>query len=279
MSYLMGDIEQTEQARGNIKTLAFVSETTEFQAKDYFFTYHIQLDESFEQAFNNLNKLIPLCKEYMFGEEHGKSGETPHIQGWFVLKSKSRRKTLEKYFKNGVSLFKLKCKKGATAYCMKEGNKLVTNVDIPEPLECMTELREWQQECLDIYLSKPDHRSIHWFHGKKNMGKTEMVRYLAIHHKVPFSYGGSVSDVMNLAFNNMKGARAFLFCLTKVKKNKISYDALEQLKDGLISNNKYETGCFVINRPHVFVFSNEPPEDDEFEEKISSDRIIVHEVV
>jgi len=106
-----------------------------------------------------------------------------------------------------------------------------------------------------------------------------MVRYLAVKFNVPFSYGGSVSDIMNLAFNNIKGAKCFVFCLTRVKQNKISYDALEQLKDGLISNNKYETGCFVINRPHVFVFANKPPDNDEEEDYMSSDRLCVHEIL
>jgi len=271
--------EQDEQSGGNIQTPDFVTEDNEFQATKYFFTYHIQSDESFEQAFTKLEGFYPLCKTYIFAEEHGKSGDTPHIQGACVLKVKMRASTISKdYFKNPVASYKLKSWKRAFEYCCKENGRKVSSETVPEPIECMKILKTWQQECYDIYNCKPDHRSIHWFYGGKNTGKTEMVRYMAIHHKIPFSYGGSVSDVMNLAFNNIKGCKAFIFCLTRIKKNRISYDALEQLKDGLISNNKYETGCFVINRPHVFVFSNVPPEDDEFEERMSSDRFVLHAI-
>lgn len=270
--------EQNEQSGGNIQTPDFVTEDNGFQATKYFFTYHIQSDESFEQAFDKLKGLYPLCKNYIFAEEHGKSGETPHIQGACVLRAKTRATTLGKFFKNPVASYKLKSWKSALAYCCKEQGRKESSENIPEPLEVMSSLKVWQQECYDIYDSKPDHRSIHWFYGGKNTGKTEMARYLYIHHKVPFSYGGSVSDIMNLAFNNIKGCKAFVFCLTRFKGNRISFDALEQLKDGMISNNKYETGCFVINRPHVFVFANEPPEDDEFEERMSSDRFKLHKI-
>lgn len=271
-------IEQVEQSGSNIQVPDFVTEDTGFQATKYFFTYHISSDESFEQAFTKLEGFYPLCQKYIFAEEHGKSGDTPHIQGACILKAKTRASTISKYFTNSVASYKLKCWKSALAYCAKENGRKESSENLPEPLECMTILKVWQQECYDLFNSKPDHRSIHWWYGGKNTGKTEMVRYLAIHHKVPFSYGGCVKDVMNLAFNNMKG-KAFVFCLTRIKKNRISYDALEQLKDGLISNNKYETGNKVLNRPHVFVFSNEPPEDDEFEELMSNDRFILHEII
>jgi hypothetical protein len=48
----------------------------------------------------------------------------------------------------------------------------------------------------------------------------------------------------------------------------ISYQALEQLKDGLAMSTKYEGGQMCMNSPHVVVFANTPPDM----EKMSNDR-------
>jgi len=31
---------------------------------------------------------------------------------------------------------------------------------------------------------------------------------------------------------------------------------METISDGAISNTKFEAGCFVMNKPHIFVFAN-----------------------
>ncbi len=71
----MGDIrlllgvEQIEQGGGNIHTPPFVEEDRGFQSKKYFFTYHIQSSESFEQAFDKLEGLRLHCKDWIWAEE------------------------------------------------------------------------------------------------------------------------------------------------------------------------------------------------------------------
>ena len=49
----------------------------------------------------------------------------------------------------------------------------------------------------------------------------------------------------------------------------VNYGALEQLKNGLVYNTKYESGMRMFDTPHVVVFSNFPPD----ETKISPDRV------
>jgi hypothetical protein len=56
--------------------------------------------------------------------------------------------------------------------------------------------------------------------------------------------------------------------------NKVSYSSIECIKNGMITNTKYETGFKVFNPPHVVVFSNFPPD----EEKLSADRWNIKEI-
>lgn len=227
-----------------------------------------------------ISSIVPnFCKYYIVGEEVGENG-TPHLQGYIEFKTKKRPKSI---FDN-VRIHWEKSKgtrEDNTTYCSKEKVWIgCSDYFASLPPECIEEdkLYKWQKEALKIYKGVPDKRSIHWFWGDKNIGKTEFCRFLNIKYNVPFCYGGKVSDIMNLAYNNMKGQKCFVFCLTKVKRNNISYDALEQLKDGMISNSKYETGCFCIERPHVFVFANFPPESDYDEQFMSSDKFVVKKV-
>lgn len=231
-----------------------------------------------EDELLHISTIVPLfCKYAVIGKEVGEETETPHLQGYIEFKHKSRPCSVF----NKTDRIRWKKAIGTRAqnivYCAKECRWL----EFPEEEEIEVikydQLRKWQLEVLNIYKEKPTHRKIHWFYGSANIGKTEMIRYLGINYKVPFSYGGSVNDIMNLAYNNLNNkCKAFIFSLTRKQRNKIDYTALEQLKDGLISNNKYETGTKIINRPHVFVFANFPPEDDEEEINMSNDKIIIY---
>lgn len=65
--------------------------------------------------------------------------------------------------------------------------------------------------------------------------------------------------------------RIVIMNLPRCNEGHISYQALEQLKDGLAMSTKYEGGQMCMNPPHVVVFANTPPEYD----KMSSDRFQV----
>ena len=88
----MSKTEQKEQLAGNIQFSAlhpeielFTADDNGYQSEKYFFTYHMQKGENFETAFNNLQGLADICDKYVWGEEHGKKGNTPHIQGAFIF--------------------------------------------------------------------------------------------------------------------------------------------------------------------------------------------------
>jgi len=95
---------------------------------------------------------------------------------------------------------------------------------------------------------------------------------LVHHYKVAISRGGKYSDVCNVIFKtDMFKCRAMCIDMPRSKGLEVSYAALEAIKDGMISNTKYQTGSKLFNPPHVFVFSNYAPDRTQF----SSDRLNV----
>lgn len=47
----------------------------------------------------------------------------------------------------------------------------------------------------------------------------------------------------------------FIMNLPRSAEGKVSYNAIEQVKDGLTSSSKYEGGFKIFNPPHKFLFS------------------------
>ena len=222
------------------------------------------------------------CKKWGFQTEIGEEG-TPHLQGAIWLK-KAMRWSEFKLSKN-IHWEKMKSDKGSNDYVQKDesfaGRRWNSGLEPPEePLDIITELYPWQQKCLDIYNTKPHPRHIHWFWKKEGgSGKSEFVKYMVHHHGVMFCRGGKASDVINMCFNhNMRKTKLVIWDLPRNTGNAISYQALECIKDGLIANTKYETGALIFNRPHIFIFANSPPMEDEDETMMSKDKFVVHEL-
>ncbi len=278
------DNEPEEQIVGNIQTTIFTDEDNGFQAKKYFLTYHIKDDESFEQAFKRLMPLADLCDKYIFGEEYGKSGNTPHIQGAFILKNKMRASSLQKhFFLNGVTLRKLKNWGCALTYCQKEGNNIMTNQKITElkKLACETTgFYRWQKILLNIFNEdEPDDRKIYWYWSEKGKtGKTTFARYL--HRKYGFiALSGRAADMKHNITEYQKTNSCTPHGIVvniprSVDSGFISYTGFEEIKDMFFFSGKYEGGMVDGNPPHLIVFANEPPDRS----KMSDDRWIIKDL-
>lgn len=288
----MAENEQVEEIVGNIQTTIFTDNVTEFQAKKYFFTYHIKDDESFESAFLALEGLTVLCDKWIWGEEYGKSGKTPHIQGAFILTGKMRACTIQKhFFKNGVTLRKLKNWGSAFQYCQKEGNKIATSEDIvkliPLPCERKGDMYPWQRKLYDeLVVSECNNknaslleyhdildRKIFWYWSASGCtGKTTFARYL--HRKFGFiALSGKASDMKHSIVEYKKcnscTPRGIVINIPRsVDSDYISYTGIEEIKDMFFFSGKYEGGMVDGNPPHVVIFANEPPDAS----KMSDDR-------
>jgi hypothetical protein len=265
----MSKNEQVELLSGNIHTesnnLVFVDKDKGFQSTKYFFTYHIQKNETFEQAFKNLEGLQLICKKYVFAEEYGKSGKTPHIQGAMILQYKKRAKTLENdYFLNGVSLFKLKNWKHAFDYCCKEGVRVISSEKIAKPLKIISSLYNYQLKIYEILKGNPNDRDILWIFGTYNVGKTALCKYL-VHNKVACGpLEGTKKHMLSVVAENLNET-CFIIYLTADESNfqkRSLFEVIEKVKDGFFMSHFGTDGTkpVIMNSPHILVFGNRPPD-------------------
>ncbi len=228
---------------------------------------------------HDIEILIPLfnhlCYSYVFQEECGDECKTPHLQG--VISLKKRARWSEFGLPKCIHWEKVKHVPLCYEYCSRAvkrvGRIWALNFVIPKKLKVIgsDELFEWQRKIIEYIKGEPDDRTIYWVWSEKGrMGKSGFARYLLVNYKCILLGKGQYSDIMNAMYNaNTDENNIVLFNLPRNNGNKISYSALESIKDGLIMNTKYETGAKVINPPHIIVFSNAEPEyaamsDDRF---------------
>lgn len=213
-------------------------------------------------------RLREVCERYQFGYETCPTTGRPHLQLFMVLKKPMR-----------ITELKIPCnphlescngdEESNLRYTSKEGK--VVRWGYPKDIRIISELRPWQKEIENLVLGEPDERTIHWFWEETgNIGKSALVKYLVVKYNCLFCQGGKESDIMNLVFkSDMDKSNCVLFDIPRSHKGNVSYSALENIKNGLVCNTKYETGYKVFNSPHVICFANYPPAKPE---ELSSDR-------
>lgn len=228
---------------------------------------------------NDINYLVPLfqdkCEKYVFQKEVGKNG-TPHLQGAIWFKTKDRPTTFKL---KRIHWELMRNEKASIAYCQKSETAVSDPYiwgNFPKPLKTLTNLYPWQKAIEQVFFSEPDDRSVRWYWEEVGkIGKSAFCRYMSITHSVCVIQGGKLSDIMNIMFNlDMETTKMVIIDIPRNNMNKVSYSSIECIKNGMITNTKYETGFKVFNPPHVVVFSNFPPD----ESKLSSDRWIIEEL-
>lgn len=237
------------------------------------YRYDFVINNWTEQEYKNLCSSVPtIAKKWIIAKEIGKSG-TPHLQCFVSLKKKLRIVQLHKIpgFER-ASMRKCRNEDALIEYCKKDGDYI--SGGFPKPIKIINNLYSWQQKIEAIYLTEPDDRKIYWFwEPVGNIGKSAFVKYMVVKYNCLFCDGGKKSDLINLAFNNdMDKCKAIIWDLPRATQGHISYGAIECFKNGLICNTKYETGVKAFNPPHVFIFANYEPEE---QEKLSADRWVI----
>lgn len=208
------------------------------------------------------------CKKFILGKEVGKQG-TKHIQGYINTKKQYRWNELKKCLDNRIHFEPaVKPENNNAIYCSKDGDYVQVGLDkyIPRTIKIIQNLRPFQKTLEDYILNNEACGKIMWVYDKVGqLGKTEFLRYMFVKHKIPFSYGGKCSDIINLIFNNKdyflsSDKPAVIYNFGRDTDNmKISYKSMEQISDGCISNTKFEAGCFVCNKVNVLVLANCKP--------------------
>lgn len=278
----------TDLGEGNTKTSPAVHQ--DYPAIRWCFTLH-------RWTLTNLESLISFfnCSNstYVFGEEMGKSGDTPHLQGYFEIRPKIRFGALKTALLEADESLKTihieKAKKPLKtniAYCTKECLRVWHSKDltIPKPVIKMTydKLRMDQRRICDLFKDDEDPlygRKVYWFWEQKGCWGKSLLSMYMIDQMGAFVVQGKNNDILCgiSAYIEKFGScpRIVIFDIPRCNENHVSYQAIESLKGGFFFSGKYESGMVRFNRPHVICFSNEEPEEYE----LTMDRWIIEELV
>lgn len=235
--------------------------------------------ELFQETFERIERAFkPLWKEYVFGEEYGNSGDTPHLEGYMYFEKKTEFHIIQQLFKFSDLQPSNKARmKSGVKYCVKEGNRIFTNIKIPKPLVTVKYdmLRPDQQAIVELFKEDEDPihgRNIYWFwESKGNWGKSFTCLHL-IDYCGAIVVQGKNNDILcgvkDYFDKHGEVPRLIIFDIPRVNANHVSYQAIESVKGGAFYSGKYESGMARFNKPHICCFANEMPEID----NLSADR-------
>lgn len=213
---------------------------------------------------------------YCIGKEVGDSG-TPHLQVYLNLKGRGERFSAIKKLNERLHIEACKgSEKQNLDYCSKEG-KYVCNVRIAKKLVKMSKsmLRPEQLEICELFEEDEDPlfgRKIKWFYEKEGgWGKSVMCKYM-VDCLGAMVVSGANKDILcgiqQWIEKNGEAPRLVVFDIPRVSEGHVSYQAIENIKNGCFFSGKYESGMVRFNSPHILCLSNERPEV----EKLSNDR-------
>lgn len=252
--------------------------TVNNQCYKYDFVINNYTETELSQVKATIEKI---CKKAIIGKEIGEQG-TPHLQGYISLKIKKRIVEITKLsgFER-ASLRKCRNEGALIEYCGKDKN--VWKFGMPEEVVLMTKehLRPEQLKIAEKFIEREDPlfgRKIFWYwEDQGNWGKSILATYM-IDQMGAFEVSGANSDILcgvqRMIENSGKCPPIIIFDIPRVNNNHVSYQAIEQIKNGKFFSGKYESGMVRFNKPHIVIFSNEKPELD----KLSADRWIVEKL-
>ena len=209
--------------------------------------------------------LKAICKKAVFGLEVGDSG-TPHIQGYISLLKKMRITELHKIAGlERASFRKVRNEDALIKYCQKDN--CCFKLGFKTDTKIISQLRPWQLTVERLCLEQPDERTINWIYDPDTCtGKTVFTKYMVVKHKAVFFTGGKKSDIAcQLALEEKAGRdlnnNMIIIFNFGFEEDELDYKAFENLKDGLISSSKYKSAGLCFNCPHIWIMSNQLPNE------------------
>lgn len=216
--------------------------------------------------------------KYIMGKEVGESG-TPHLQGYIEHEKRFRPSELKFQCCEWSDLHWEKRKgksEQASAYCAKDGD-YVTNMNIRRPCKKITRamMRANQLAVADKYLEPEDPifgRQIHWYwEVQGGWGKSVLTKFMVDQMNAIVIGGAKEGDIYCGVTAALEKADVPIVIVDVPRHGRVCYRAIEKVKDGCFFNTKYESSMVRFNSPHVIVFSNSPPDQEQF----SADRWVV----
>lgn len=241
--------------------------------KNHFFTYNNYKEEEIDAIVSTLKRFAFKGK---IQTEVGENG-TPHLQGMIWCDKKHR--DTEFKLPKAIHWETLKDVDNVRDYCGKDDThdgKFRISWGFPKPLKLITPNKDWQIDILNIINTEADDRTVHWFWSNAGgVGKSQFAKYCVATQNCLFFEEGKKADIMHLIFEAPEERlHTMIIDVPRANGNKVSYKAIESIKNGMIYSPKYEGGYKLFNSPHIFVFANEPPQ----EEQLSSDRWVIRNI-
>lgn len=241
----------------------------------------------FGKQFANKGILDPWIKEHCtratFQAERGDKEGYLHWQMTVELKTRKRWTWFKHHFLNGVYAERVRNEEASFDYANKFETRIEGPYQYPAPIEMPTDYFreehcipfEWQVDLEHKLRGPADGRTVFWFWSDEGLsGKTIFARHLLLSVPGMQYCKGFKRDVFMTLNTSTRGviinfARGDYF-------NEHTMTMLEDLKDGLIFSSKYESRAMIVDRLHIVVFANEPP-NTLCRNALSGDRLIIEE--
>lgn len=266
---------QTKLGKGNTK-----ASRKRIRSRSWFFTYNNYDKLEVTHLINYFNFVE--CK-YVFQEELGEN-KTPHLQGCIRFEN-AKSQLFQDELSKKIHWERCKNWRKAIKYCSKRETRngevyhniknLKIRKTIKDPMDKL-ELYEWQVEILNIISKEPDDRKIYWYwNGTGKNGKSVFAKHLVLKHNA-IVIGGRKKDIEYaiMTIDEDKDINIIIMDIARSDYNKISYSAIEEIKNGLFFASKYESKMICINTPHIIIFCNFEPDKDE----LSKDRWVIKKI-
>lgn len=201
-------------------------------------------------------------EKYVFGREIGEQG-TPHIQGYIKFYEKCRPKGM--FDTNEIHWEKCRNPSASIEYCTKDGDFESKGIIRPPVLRILTkeQFYPWQHAVYDKIEDEIDDRAIFWIWEEEgNVGKSALVKHIC-HHKEAIICSGKASDMKYLIAKHIEkkeyAPEIVIFDVPRSNLEYISFQGIEEIKNGCFASTKYDCEMVLMNSPHIFIFANEPP--------------------
>lgn len=228
-------------------------------------------------SWAQLGSLFRVCEiiKLVGQRECGESG-TEHYQGVVQYRSQVSFATI-KAIDSTIHWERCRNLRRSLEYVTKADTRIdgpwALGWDLPARIRTIElgQFRSWQSEMLSRIDTEQCDRSIYWIWEQRgNVGKTAFAKWLAV-HRGSIVLGGKSADIKFGVGTFIKrhgklGCACFHF--TRSVEQYVSYQSIEEVKDGIFFNSKYESSMVVFNPPFILCLANFPPDL----EKLSQDR-------